>query len=105
MYLDDEEVMRPEQIARQVKQAFTQCRELIAKELAGHKRSSPAQQDRPVHKQPADATRAVGTRQSNGRAPRTATEAPIRAIRAIVTKAGLSLASEFEQSYEVRNPH
>jgi len=42
---------------------------------------------------------------SNDRTPRAATEAQVRAIRAIASKARISLASELEQSFGVQSPN
>ena len=104
VHLDDDEAVRPEVVTSHVRQAFAQCRDCIAKELSLHEAIPLG--DLPRRERPAAEQKHTPERNtSSARAPRTATEAQIRAIRAIASKAGLSLASELEQGFGVRSPN
>jgi len=105
VHLDDDEATLPELVTARVRQAFAQCRECIAKELSLHevkhssetlaRDSSPASETRSSNQ---------GTPATN-HARKTATEAQVRAIHAIASKAGISLASELKQGFGVHNPN
>lgn len=101
--LDDDEAQLPEIVSAKVKQAFAQCRDCIAKELSQHVTAHAS--DAPMHEKTAEPNRNSERNGSANRGQRTATEAQVRAIRAIAGKAGLSLASELEQGFGVRNPN
>ncbi len=103
---DDDEALRPEQVASQVRQAFAQCRESISRELASHRdHVPPVPRERTAQKriQP-EAGRSPVAKASNGKPTRMASEAQVRAIRTIASKAGISLASELEQGFGVQYP-
>lgn len=102
--LDDDEACHPGVIANRVTQSFAQCRASIEKELSLHEAEHPSGAPRVVHG-PAEPRLAPDRRSATDRAPRAATEAQVRAIRAIASKAGVSLASELEQGFGVHNPN
>lgn len=106
VHLDDDEAVHPEVVTARVRQAFAQCRDCITKELSLHdaaqstEPSSRERDSRPTaSRPPAERSR------TSDRPQRSATEAQVRAIRAIASKAGLSLASELERGFGVRNPN
>ena len=104
VHLDDDEAIRPDLVTARVRQAFAQCRECIAKELSLHELSPPSEAvTRPVAN--AEAKRVPDRYSSTDHAPRVATEAQVRAIRAIASKARISLASELEQAFGVNSPN
>ncbi len=102
IHLDDDEAVRPELLTSRVRQAFAQCRDCIAKELS-HQGTSPTGDLPNRERRPIAQPRAPERSKSSDRTPRSATEAQVRAIRAIASKAGLSLASELENGFGVRN--
>jgi len=105
VHLDDDEAMCPELVTARVRQAFAQCRECITKELSMHDGmpvvEPPARESMPANK----ARNTSRGNAASNRTPRTATEAQVRAIRAIASKAGVSLASELEQEFGVHSPN
>ena len=104
VHLDDDEATHPDLVTARVRQAFAQCRECIAKELSLHDVTPPIEAGmRPVANQ--EANRVPDRHSSSDRAPRAATEAQVRAIRAIASKARISLASELEQGFGVQSPN
>lgn len=106
VHLDDDEAVHPELVASRVRQAFTQCRDVIAKELSLHDAVKPGEaQGREPEQRPVASRSTTERSGTSNRPPRTATEAQVRAIRAIASKAGVSLASELEQGFGVRNPN
>ncbi len=104
LHLDDDEAARPEVLSSRVRQAFAQCRDCIAKELLLHE-TTPSGDLLKSERPSSDQKRIPERSTSSDHAPRTATEAQVRAIRAIASKAGLSLASELEQGFGVRSPN
>ena len=107
VHLDDDEAVHPEVVTARVRQAFAQCRDVIAKELSLHDTVKPgeAQGREPEQRPIASRSNTERSGRTSDRPQRTATEAQVRAIRAIASKAGVSLASELEQGFGVRNPH
>ena len=96
--LDDDEANYPEVVANRVTQAFAQCNACIEKELAQH--ASPPSQDTTAvsgANVSADRSHPTPIKSAERSNPRQATDAQVRAIRAIASKAGLSLASELER--------
>lgn len=100
IHLDDDEAEHPDQIANRVKHAFAQCRECIAKELSIHEANGSVATSTAA--KPSDARQSPARKATSERPARNATEAQVRAI---ASKAGLSLASELEQGFGVRSPN
>jgi hypothetical protein len=106
VHLDDDEAVHPEVVTARVRQAFSQCRDCIAKELSLHEVVEPNESSsREREPRPAASRPTTERGRTSDRPQRTATEAQVRAIRAIASKAGVSLASELEQGFGVRNPN
>ncbi|TWU51148.1 hypothetical protein [Rubripirellula reticaptiva] len=94
--LDDHEAGDADVIEQRIRQAFARCRRSIDAELASHDRSSVTS----VAHQPSAA--AVGKSHIQGQRP--ATDAQIRAIHTIASKAHVRLASELDAEFGVASP-
>jgi hypothetical protein len=105
IHLDDDDAACPEVLTSRVRQAFTQCRDCIAKELSLSESKQPGGVHSDDKQKSVDQKRAPERNASSDRVLRTATEAQVRAIRAIASKAGISLASELEQGFGIRDPN
>ena len=92
--LNDGEIADPGLFTSRIQQAFATCRQSISAELAANHPSSQT-----VHRQPVPDHQPAVVQQ-----PRQATEAQVRAIRVIASKAGVQLASELESRFGVRTP-
>lgn len=94
VHLNDAELTDAAVLAGKIEQAFATCRQSIAAELAANQPDPHAMPHQPdANCQPTGVPR-----------PRSATEAQIRAIRVIASKAGVQLASELASRFGVRSP-
>jgi len=94
VHLDDDEAVHPEVVTSRVRQAFSQCRDCITKELSLHEVVEPNESSsREREPRPAASRPTTERSRTSDRPQRTATEAQVRAIRAIASKAGVSLVS------------
>jgi hypothetical protein len=91
--LEDPEFNNADLLATRIEQAYGTCRQSIARELA----TAP-------HERSTEVTEPLGPSGDHAVPARSATEAQVRAIRAIASKAGVQLASELTRRFGVRSP-
>ena len=94
LQLDDTEADRPDVVSAKIKRAYAVCRQSVAEQLASDPSQCPA--GSPSHR--------TNTQPAAISPPRSATDAQVRAIRAIASKAGVQVASELYDRYGVRSP-
>ena len=94
--VSDDDLERQEVLTAKIRRAYAACRQSINDELAMHHRDGETQSSSEAAEkgEPASATRS-----------RPATDAQVRAIRAIASKAGVQLASELNSRFGVRSPN
>ena len=93
VHLDDQETATPETVTAYVERAFARCRNSIAQELAKHE------------SEPTPAASTASEPASHRHPARPATDAQVRAIRAIASKQGIVLAVELHDRFGVRSPN